>query len=285
MQPSSFKNRAVALVAIFLIIGSFSSSQNSQPTPEIATRDLWDSNLMSKRPPRTSKKVTKGEDEALLGVTLWKLRPARSADNPAVRSLIQEDDQTREWTPERIRADTPLREGDRVRISLESARTGYLYVVDSDLYGDGTRGNSYLIFPTLRIRGGNNSVGAGTLVEIPSQEDAPPYFRMRRSRPDQSVELLTIFVSPAPIEHLQIGSNRLLMSADQIAQWKKQCACTSAKLESPATAGLPYTLAEKAAGNSEKKLTQHDPLPQTMYRVDAKLGKPLFVELQLQVGP
>jgi len=285
MPPTGVKNHAVELVAIFLVVGSTALSQSSQSTSDHGTRDLWDSNLLSKRAPGKSGKMLRGKDEALLGVTLWKLRPAKPSDNPGVRSLIHEDDQTREWTPERIRADTLLRDGDKIRISLESARTGYLYVVDSDLYEDGSRGNSYLIFPTLSIRGGDNSVGAGTLVEIPSREDAPPFFRMRRSRPDQKTELLTIFVSPTPIEHLQIGRNRLLISADQIAQWKKHCGCTSAKLEAPGTAGSPYTLAEKTASNSEKKLTQDDPLPQTMYRLDARPGQPLFVELQLQVGP
>ena len=55
-------------------------------------------------------------------------------------------------------------------------------------------------------------------------------------------------------------------------------------LEAYGQAGKPYTLAEKIAGNGDKMLTQDDPLPQTMYRVDAKPGEPLMIELPLQIS-
>jgi hypothetical protein len=128
-------------------------------------------------------------------------------------------------------------------------------------------------------------VGGGTLIEIPTQQDAPFYFRMRRSRPDQTAELLTIFVRPVPIEHLPIGRYRIWINTNQIAQWKKQCGCPSAKLEAPRMAGSPYALPEKAASNSGKKLTQDDPLPQSMFRLDASSVQPAFVDLQLRVEP
>ena len=51
----------------------------------------------------------------------------------------------------------------------------YLYVIDREQYADGTQGEPYLIFPTTRTRGGDNSVKAGRVMEIPSQDDNPPY--------------------------------------------------------------------------------------------------------------
>jgi len=259
-------------------------SQDGQSEHDVATRSLWDSNLLSKRPAGRGKTLPKTGDDAVIGITLWRLRPSESSDNPGVRSLIQEDEHTGPWTPERIAADTPLHEGEKIRISIETARTGYLYVIDCDEYGDGSKSDPYLIFPSLRIRGGDNHAAAGTVVEIPASDDRPPYFKMRRSRPDQNGELLTILVTPHPIQNLQIGRQRLRLSAEQVAFWKKEWAAASIRLEAYGQAGKPYTLAEKIAGNGDKMLTQDDPLPQTMYRVDAKPGEPLMIELPLQIS-
>ena len=272
----------VAVVAVLLALSLGAVAQDATQRSEV-TRDLWDSNLLSKRPPGKQKRSATSQDDALVGVTLWKLRPSRSIDNPAVRSLIHENE-TREWTPERISVDTALNEGDRVRISIESARTGYLYVIDSDEYSDGSRGDPYLIFPTFRIRNGDNVVGAGTVIEIPAPEDAPSYFRMRRSRPDQRAEVLSILVSPKPIEELKIGKDRVRLTATQLASWKSRWGNLSRKLESKDAAGATYTPAEKAAGSARKKLTGDDPLPQTMYHVNAKMGDALMIELPLQVA-
>ncbi len=62
-----------------------------------------------------------------IGVTIWRLRPSRSSDEGA-RVLVMDGLRQNEWTPERIEADTPLKIGDRVRISVESPRPGYLYM-------------------------------------------------------------------------------------------------------------------------------------------------------------
>jgi hypothetical protein len=51
-----------------------------------------------------------------------------------------EDARPTEWTPQRIEADTPLKVGERVRLSIESPRTGYLYVIDREQYADGSYG-------------------------------------------------------------------------------------------------------------------------------------------------
>jgi hypothetical protein len=222
--------------------------------------------------------------DSLVGVTLWRLRPSTPTDVPGVRSLIHEENASGEWTPERIQADTLLREGDRVRIGIETARTGFLYVIDCDEYGDGTKGEAHLIFPTLRLREGNNAVAAGTVIEIPGINDVLPYFKMQRSRADQTSELLTIIVSPKRIDGLQIGLRPLALTEAQVESWKKEWKSTSTRLEAVGTAGSPYTLIEKAAGSGHTVLTQDDPLPQTLYHIDAKPGQPLLIELPLLVS-
>jgi hypothetical protein len=45
-----------------------------------------------------------------------------------------------------------------VRLSIEASRRGHLYVIDQEAYADGSLGAPLLIFPTLRIRNGDNAV-------------------------------------------------------------------------------------------------------------------------------
>ena len=272
------------------LIASLAAPAQQAPPEEERTRQLWDTNLLAKRPAGKKNPVkpvpaSSKTDDAFVGITLWQLRPSKSADEPQVRSLIHEDTgPAREWTPERIGADTPLQEGQKVRISIETARTGYLYVIDREAYSDGGKGDPYLIFPTERIRGGSNRVTAGTVIEIPSSEDSPSYFKVERSRPGQVSELLTILVSPEPIPGLQIERGRKLLTEKQVADWEKRWKAAVHRLESKGETGKPLTVAEKQAASGASQLTSDDPVPQTMFRVDAKEGAPLMVEVPLRIA-
>ena len=198
--------------------------------------------------------------------------------------MIHEDAVDTEWTPERVASDTPLAEGQKVRLSVEAAQAGYLYVVDRDEYADGTKSDPCLIFPTQRTRGGNNRVTAGVVVEIPASDDNPAFFKVQRSRPDQINEALTILVSPKRIEGLQIGRQRLKLSSEQVATWEKQWKAKAYKLEAQGEEGKAYTLAEKEAGSGGKPLTTDDPAPQTMYHVDCKPNDTVMLQLPLKIA-
>jgi hypothetical protein len=273
-----------------LLIAALAPAQESGDS-DVRTRQLWDTTLLNKRPapgkaaavkrPPATPSSVKG---ALIGVTVWRLRPSQPGDAREVRALIHEDTGDAEWTPERVAADTALAEGQKVRISVEAAETGYLYVIDRDEYADGTKGDAWLIFPTRRTRGGDNRVTAGVVVEIPASDDNPPHFKVQRSRPDQINETLTILVSPKPIAGVQIGRERVKLTNDQVASWEKQWQAKSYKLEAPAQEGKAYTIAEKQAGSSGKLLTKDDPAPQTMYRVDCKPSDTVMLQLPLKIG-
>ena len=128
----------------------------------------------------------------LVGVTVWRLRRSKASDSGDSRLLVQETENQRtesvEWTPERVEAETPFAAGDRVRLSIESPRAGYLYVVDRELYADGTTSDPYLIFPTRRMRDGDNSVRAGKVIELPDKSA----FKLTPLRADYQGERLTI---------------------------------------------------------------------------------------------
>jgi hypothetical protein len=221
-----------------------------------------------------------------VGVTIWRLRPSTAADTGA-RLLVQDNAGSGEWTPERVSATSTLRNGDRVRLAVESPQAGYLYVIDRERYASGERGAPYLIFPTSRTHGGDNQVTAGKLVEIPGQEDRPNFFSLRPSRPDQVGEELTILLAPKPIEDLQIGANAIALPVEKVARWEQQWGSARTEIfELQGGAGKTWSSSEQQAGaNATRLLTQDDPPPQSIYRVvAAKPESPILVRLQLRYG-
>ncbi len=259
------------------------------------TRNLWDTEFRRKRPagkPSTRRKqqvryrpvgapVTFGSTDAVVGVTIWRMRPSTTTDDQEVRQLVYEEG---EWTPERINSDTPLLEGQRVQITIESPRAGYLYVFDRELYADKSLGEPYLIFPMLSINGGDNKVMAGRVVEVPSSEDKPPYYTLKRSRPDHEGEVLTVLVTDKPLAELTIGRRALKVSREQLETYEKKWGASLQKLELVGGADTPMTRAERAAGRRKALLTQADSLPQTIYRIRSKPGAPLLLTVPLRIG-
>lgn len=227
-----------------------------------------------------------GASEALVGVTLWRMRLAAKSDGDAARILVHEKDTNTdgEWTSERVAIDTPLGSGQRVRLSIETPREGYLYVIDREIYADGSTSPAFLIFPTTRTRGGDNKVGAGAVVEIPGAKDNPIYFTARRSRPDQVSEALTVIVSPSRLDEVSIKEDAQVLDNALVATWERQWGGTTERLELEGGVGTLYTTEEKAAGESAKgRLDQDDPVPQTVFRISAKTTDPVLVTFPLKL--
>jgi hypothetical protein len=115
-----------------------------QPQDEETTRHLWDTAFINhgnkaaatKRPARRSYRIVTPRvpvvgvaPETVIGITLWRLRPSRKTDT-GERIISHDGPESMEWLPERVASNGRLAEGDRIRISIEAARSGYLYVVD-----------------------------------------------------------------------------------------------------------------------------------------------------------
>ena len=223
-----------------------------------------------------------GSELRQLGVTIWRLRPAVKTDTGA-RLLVQDGAETMEWTPERVSANGTLTEGDRVRVSIESPQTGYLYVIDREQYANKQLGEPYLIFPTSRVRNGDNAVTAGRLIELPSQDDQPNFFTLRSTKAGESGELLTLLVTKKPIAGLTIGPKPLALTEGQVAAWQKQWGKPVEQLELVGGVGKTWTKAEQQAGaDGTRLLTQEDPGPQTIYRVVTHTEEPVLVTVGLR---
>ncbi len=230
--------------------------------------------------PKAGSQKSHGEF-AQIGLTVWRLRPAKSHDS--VRMIVQDGADAVEWTPERISADTPMRLNDRIRLSFEAPQNGYLYIIDREQYADGSYGQPELIFPTTRTRGGDNRVSAGHIIELPGQEDRPNFFTMKPRRADVRSESLTVIVTQQPLEGITIGEKPLVLTAEQVAKWEQTWGTRVERFEMADGIGKTWTQAEKEAGaNATRQLTQEDPAPQTIYRVAVKPNQPILVKVGLR---
>ena len=121
------------------------------------------------------------------------------------------------------------------------------------------------------------------LVEIPAASDQVPYFKMHRTKPNQTQEVLSILISPKPIPGLVIAERQKLEEA-QLAAWEKQWKVKSYQLGDSKDLGKTYTVAEKQAAGGDKALGKDDPLPQLKYYLDTRAGSAGMVELLLRIG-
>ena len=282
---------------ITLCVATLLTAAAQQPQEDETTRQLWDTafiNQGNKRAARRSPKnnyrivtpqvpVTGVSADTVIGVTLWRLRPSRKAD-AGERIIAHDGPESVEWLPERVSSTGRLSEGDRIRISIEAARTGYLYVVNHEIYSDGSKGEPFLIFPTTRTRGGDNSVKAGRVIEIPAQDDGPPYFTLKRTRADHVGENVIVLVMPTPIESLTITDKAQRLSDETLASWEKMWGAQTGRLEMTNGDGKPWTKQEKEAGSDgTRSLKADEPAPQTIYyRPGASSTVPVLVKVQLQ---
>ena len=225
----------------------------------------------------------------VVGITVWRLRPAKETDE--ARILVKKSGKAVQWTPERVEAQTTFSEGQMLRLSIEIPRTGWLYVIDRELYADGSMSDPYLIFPT-NPASNENRVSAGRVVEIPNQQDEQAYFEMKSlgkdGGPAQVAEMLTMIIASSPIKDLPQRAagddSPILLSKSLVEKWEKEWAAEFEQLELEGGAGKSYTKAEQSVGSQPAKtLSQDDALPQTVFRVAMKSGKPLVVKLPLKI--
>jgi hypothetical protein len=212
--------------------------------------------------PRTTSPGESSSDRLELGLTIWKLQPERS------RQL--------ERLAKRVEADTKFREGDLLRISIESPRDGYLYVIDRDWFTNGSGGETLLIFP---VHGEDNRLAAGKLIDIPTESEVP--FRAA-PKSNQTGELLTIIVTLSPLQ-LQLSKDPLPIKSAQLLDWEKKWNAMSDRYEMRDGAGQTRTIAEQQAAVpwSARQLTRDDPGPQTIYRLSPKNNDGLLFNVML----
>jgi hypothetical protein len=249
-------------------------------------------NLVRRVPPKTNvaakidKPATNSKKPAVkseqIGVTFWRLRPVAADDGDDVPFFsVRLGDARENWTAERVNSTTRFKEGDRVRISIESSRTGYLYIINREYYTDGTAGAANIIFPTLRTRGGENRVVAGSLVDVPASTDSVPYFTIKPKRRDYAGEELIVLITNEKLP-LEIGMKALALNTAQFEKWSNDWSATVDIYDAEDGEGIAMTSAElSVAQNPTRSLEQEEPLPQTIYKVRISSDLPLLVPFRM----
>ena len=220
-----------------------------------------------------------------IGITFWRLRPSTSEDAGPLIPVTGDSGKPTLWTPVRVKAEHLFNLGDLVRLTVESPDDGYLYVIDRESYGDGSLGEPMLIFPTARTRDGDNRVSAGYLIDIPSWTDRVPYFMLSSQHANYAGELLTFVISPEPLQ-LNIGQRPLPIGNQQLENWENEWGTEADIYEMDGGVGEPKTEAEQQATRPQtRQLTQQEPVPQTIYRVNVRRGRPFLLNISVKAKP
>lgn len=275
---------------LLLIIFVASTVVSAQDEPRRIWAEAYTKKEKIQKPAAAAKRVKKREykvatpqivadavvPETVVGITIWRYRPAHENENGVLIG-------TERLIAERVEANTVLSKGDKVRLSIEAARDGYLYVINREQYADGTTGNPYLIYPTTRLTGGDNRTTVGRVFSIPAQSDQPPYFTLTPGRADQVAELISVFVTPEPMNDLKIGSDVVQIASTQVSEWEQKWGKSVGRLEMQGGAGQTITSAEQEAGVGARLLKHTDPPPQTVYyNPSVSAADPIFVNVDLQ---
>lgn len=256
--------------------------------PRVSTRPVNARYKITQRMPKTLDARSVAEDSEI-GVTLWRLRLARSDDAVEIKELVQgtKGAPKEEWTPERVTADAPFEEGQMVRLSIESLRTGFLYVINRAKFKDGTYGDPYLIFPTRQIYGGNNRVEAGRTIQIPGPDEQPFTLERGKSKAGdlQVSEELIVLVTAQPLESFLVPpANRQKLTTQSVESLIQKYATAYEVAQKLGGVGHAITIAEKGAANTiDKRLSNEDPYPQTIYRLARKPNETMLLKFELQV--
>ena len=313
--------RIITACALLMFLGGIVAPVLAQQKEEDTERRFWPPNYRppAATPPKTPVKQpnwkrttpalpkdaipTASAQDNVVGITIWRLRPSEDTDKKLAQNTNKEDTarilvarkgKKSSFTPERVEADTAFMSGQMLRLSIEIPRTGYLYVIDREQYEDNSLSEPYLIYPIDPTKD-DNRVEKGRVIEIPNGTDEP-FFEVQPLKSDnpkvQVAEVLTVLVSPTPLTGLpkavrddQGNYSPVELSNADVEKWEKLWGTQVEQLELEGGAGQAYTRSEQVAGANKKgRLTQADPLPQTLFRVAAKPGKPLLVKLPLKIS-
>lgn len=269
---------------------SYKFVRRSQP---IARRK----NAVKRKNPPT---VTQPKPEKIseLGLNIWKLRPSTARDG-GFKLPVLNNNVRQMWTAERVSGEIPFKKGDRIRIAVESSVSGYLYVVNSEVFSDGSFSEPFLIFPAGKDD--DNSIQPGMLVDIPDQAEDLPYFIINPKSENYAGELLTVIISPKPLTNLKTDDEGKLFNLDELIEMeldaeneifsrtdKQDFIYTDAEASATCGAKMRQLTREKSkekpCGAKTRQLTREEPLPQTIYRIKTTAGQPVVAIINLPVN-
>jgi hypothetical protein len=238
--------------------------------------------------------VAEGAD---VGITIWRLRPARKTDHKdvqeqtriAVRNKGQSGEKTVMMVPARAESETVFTEGDLLKMSIEPPFESYIYIINREQYKDGSYSEPYLIFPARADIGTNDKGFPGRLLFLPSENDDDK-FELTRLNPEGAekvAEVFTIVLSQQPLKELpplEKSNEPRRIEKPQFERWQNEWGGRVWSFERQGSSGASITRVEKKAGAKVgSKLTEDDPYPQTVYHVARNLAGILLFNVSLKI--
>lgn len=223
-----------------------------------------------------------GTEYAQVGLTLWRVAPAKS------RGIKEVGEEQTQETQERLDTNASYTVGDKIRLSIVSPTGGYLYIVDQEQYSDGTYGPAMLAFPTLGLNKGDNLIKASLPIRIP-REGKTWEFYLRDLKPGevrrvQTAEVFTIIVSPKPlVDRSRITKDQLKLNEGEFEKWQTQWKSTPQQFDMENSVGQVVQTNSRGVGKDGKEdVDDEEADAQTIYLVAIKPGAPIMVTLPLR---
>ncbi len=229
-----------------------------------------------------------------VGVTFWRLREMRKADDPAaveatriVKRINGKPIEFDKATAVRAHSTTTWSDGEKFRLSIEVPFECFVYILDQERYADGTLSDPYLVFPAKKDLPRNAKAISGKLVYFPNQRDCFEISSLAESGRAKVAEVFAILLSPTMIEELpplpdeaenrrvDPGLFERLQSVLRARTWR---------FENIGALGTSITGVEKKAGTADAEvLTGDDPEPQTVYHVARQHGDSLLITVPVKI--
>lgn len=227
--------------------------------------------------------------DTVLGITLWRSQFSASETARILKetsAAIKAEQVEKEFAA--VTADTIFQEGDLVRLTIEAARDGYLYVIDREQYDNGSFSAPYLIFPNPHTGLENNRVKKAQAFDVPST--CFMIERLEGSSVKVAEELIVIvhpdsLLSVAFLNGLKFEDGAAELNQADVAKWETAWGGEVGRLETAGSVNQRFARHDGQPGDSTRILKQKDPLPQVVYyNPKISLRDPLLVKLRLTIG-
>lgn len=255
-----------------------------------------------KKPQATTKYTPESRDNSPMaagvdvGVTFWRLRPARKVDDPVVvepkrivkRIKGKEVETTIKLTPERVESEAQFLDGEKLRVSIEAPFESYVYILNQEQYADGTLSDPFLIYPGAADIRGNKRAAPGRLVYVPEE---PDYFEISTLNPagkKKSAEVFTIVLSSGLVAALPpLEGTEDTRKIDKVLFDRLQHDFEGAvwKFKQVGEARRNITRVEKKAGpKGGGLLDDFDPQPETIYHVARRIDGIVAFQIPVKIS-
>jgi len=226
-----------------------------------------------------------------IGMTVWRFSPNQCPIPDCPLPKISADS-SKGLVDTATRTDdtTPLNNGERVRLGLESlAQSDYIYIIDRERFDDGSMGEAFLIFPTKKIEGGRNWAQPGQQIQLP-RANGCFCVKSRNTQRVLLADVLTVVLSRTPLlRPEEVGADAVSVPASLISFLARADKQKTFRGFLKGGSGLAQTAQEQSAGakglfDTAPVLTQNDLPPQILYQSLVPIGEVAVFNFSLQYG-